>query len=88
MEAQGISAGYGFLDKVVIGSADDVLAAAADAKKAPLSRAPSIHWMPRSLHSKTRRWIFLPSAHHRCGEKFLPTSALQVFRIRKTSSQR
>jgi len=40
MEAQGITAGYGFLDNfVVIGSADDVLAAAVDGKKAPLSKS-------------------------------------------------
>ena len=40
MEAQGITAGYGFLDNfVVIGSADDVLATAVDGKKAPLSKS-------------------------------------------------
>jgi Protein of unknown function (DUF3352) len=39
MEAQGITAGYGFLDNfVVIASADDVLSAAVDGKKAPLSK--------------------------------------------------
>ena len=40
MEAQGITAGYGFLDNfVVIGSAEDVLAAAVDGKKAPLNKS-------------------------------------------------
>ena len=40
MEAQGITAGYGFLDNfVVIGSADDVLSAAVDGKKAPLNKS-------------------------------------------------
>jgi hypothetical protein len=39
LEAEGIAAGYGFLDNfVVIGSAEDVLAAAVDGKKAPLSK--------------------------------------------------
>ena len=40
LEKQGLTAGYGFLDNfLVIGSADDVLTAAVDAQKAPLSKS-------------------------------------------------